>query len=192
LICGKAVPVAFSKSGECGVDKKSMTRVCVLAGMVLMLLTGCAGANRGGLKNSREVYRAFEVYHVYPDYTYYYRGVENNTKAIVGLGQEYRIADPDWKEFDPRSKTYEKVVGLVKDFPAATSFPYGAYILDPQGQTIGVWFSSLNAGITVDPETKVVSITTGWDDDDRWGGGGSGVGVGIGTGGSGVGIRLGF
>jgi hypothetical protein len=179
--------------------------MCGIAGVLVMavlLTAGCSTANRGGLRNSREVYRAFEVYHVYPNHTYYYQGVENNTKALAGLQEPYRIADPDWTPVSPNSKDFEKVVGLVKDFPEAGNFTYGAYILDPKGQTIGVWFSSMNAGIEVNSETNVVSITSGVNAGGWFGsggsgvgvgtGGGSGVGVGVGGGGGGVGIRLGF
>ena len=103
---------------------------------------------------------------------------------------------------DPNSKAFEKVVGLVKDFPAGNNFAYGAYILDPMGQTIGVWFSSLDADIRVKPETNLVSISSGMNIGGWFGsggsgvgvgtGGGSGVGVGVGGGSGGVGIRLGF
>ena len=173
-------------------------------GLAAMLVAGCSTANRGGLRNSQEVYRAFEVYHVFPNYRYYFQGVENNTKALAGLQEPYRIVDPDWTQVNPNSNTYEKVVGLVKDFPVDSNFTYGAYILDPKGQTIGVWFSSLNAGIEVNPETNVVTITSGVNVGGWFGsggsgvgigvgsGGGSGVGVGVGGGGGGAGIRLGF
>jgi hypothetical protein len=55
-----------------------------------------------------------------------------------------------------------------------------------------MWYSSLDAGIKVNPETKVVSINTAmpWLGNDDWYG--SGVGVGVGSGGAGIGIRLGF
>jgi len=161
--------------------------------LTIAVFAGCSTANRGGLRNSREVGRAFEIRHVYPDYRYWFYNQENSPYAVVGLGQPYRLEDINWKEVDPNSKTFEKVVGLVESFPVRGSFTYGAYILDPQAQPIGVWYSSLNAGIRVDPETKVVSISTAmpWIDDDGWYG--SGVGVGIGSGGgSGIGIRLGF
>jgi hypothetical protein len=160
--------------------------------LAAMFIAGCAGANRGGLKNSREVGRAFETFHVYPNYRYWYYNQENNPYAVVGLQQPYRIEDINWTEVDPNSKTFEKVTGLVQSFPARGAFTYGAFILDPQVQQIGVWYSSLNAGIKVDPETHVVSISAAmpWVDDDGWYG--SGVGVGIGTGGSGIGVRLGF
>jgi hypothetical protein len=157
-----------------------------------MLVSGCSGANRGGLRNSREVGRAFETFHTESNYRYWYYNQENNPYAVVGLQQPYRIEDINWRELDSNSKTFEKVVGLVQSFPVRGSFTYGAYILDPQAQQIGMWYSSLNAGIKVNPETNVVSINAGmpWVDNDGWYG--SGAGVGIGSGGAGVGIRLGF
>jgi len=160
--------------------------------LAAMFIAGCSGANRGGLRNSREVGRAFETFHVYPNHRYWYYNQENNPFAVVGLQDPYRIEDINWKEVDPNSKTFEKVVGLVQSFPVQGSFTYGAYILDPQAQQIGMWYSSLNAGINVNPETRVVAINAAmpWVDDNGWYG--TGVGVGIGTGGSGVGIRIGF
>ena len=157
------------------------------------IVAGCSAANRGGLRNSREVGRAFEIRHVYPNYRYWFYNQENSPYAVIGLDQPYRLEDINWKEVDPNSQTFEKVIGLVDSFPVRGSFTYGAYILDPQAQQIGVWYSSLDAGIRVDPETKVVSISTAmpWINDDDWYG--SGVGVGIGSGGGGgIGIRLGF
>jgi hypothetical protein len=169
--------------------------MCGIAGVLILatlLVAGCAGANRGGLRNSREAGRAFETFHAEANYRYWYYNQENNPYAVVGLQQPYRIEDINWKEVDPNSKTFEKVIGLVQSFPVRGSFTYGAYILDPQAQQIGMWYSSLDAGIKVSPETKVVSINTAmpWLGNDDWYG--SGVGVGVGSGGAGVGIRLGF
>jgi hypothetical protein len=171
------------------------TRVYGVIGVLavaVMLVAGCSGANRGGLRNSREVGRAFEVFHADANYRYWYYNQENSPYAVVGLQQPYRLEDINWREVDPNSKTFEKVVGLVQNFPVRGSFTYGAYILDPQAQQIGMWYSSLDAGINVNPETKVVSINAAmpWVDNGGWYG--SGVGVGIGSGGGGVGVRLGF
>ena len=164
-----------------------------LAVLAAVLLTACTAAHVGGIRHSREATTAFERLHVFPGYRYWYLNLENSPYAVVGLEREYRIEDPLYTEVDPNSKTFEKVVGLVQDFPARGSFTTGAYIVDPQGKRIGAWYSSLSAGIRVNPETKVVSISTRtpWIDDDEWGS--SGVGVGIGTGGrGGVGVRIGF
>jgi hypothetical protein len=170
----------------------TQTTVAVLA----LLLAACAGPNAGSLRNSREVGRAFEVFHAYPDYRYWYLNQENNPYAVVGLDKAFGIQDKMWTLVDPNSKTFEKVVGLVQSFPVPGGVTYGAYIIEPGGRTIGVWYSSMGAGIRVDPETNLVSIATGtpWTDDRGWYGTGVGIGVGAGSGGGGggVGIRLGF
>jgi hypothetical protein len=62
---------------------------------------------------------------------------------------------------EPGSEVFRKVVGLVKDFPVPGSRTYGAYILDAKGERVGVWYSSMSAGITIDPDTQVVFIATG-------------------------------
>jgi hypothetical protein len=174
--------------------QRTVRALAAIAGLAL-LLAGCAGSN-AALRNSREVGRAFEVFHAYPDYRYWYLNQENNPYAVVGLEKSYGIQDQMWTPVDPNSKTFEKVVGLVQSFPVPGGVTYGAYIIDPTGRTIGVWYSSMGAGIRVDPETKLVSIATGtpWTDDRGWYGTGVGIGVGTGGGGSGagVGIRLGF
>jgi hypothetical protein len=159
-----------------------------------LLVSACAGANRGVLRNSREVGRAFETLHAYPEYRYWYLNQENNPYAVVGLESDYRLEDVMWTPVQPDSPTFEKVVGLVQSFPVPGGFTYGAYIIDPSGRTIGVWYSSMSAGINVSPETRLVSISTGtpWTDDNGLYGSGVGIGIGGGSGGGGVGIRLGF
>ena len=166
----------------------------ILIGLAaLLIITGCAGANYGGIKHSRDVRQSFETYHVYPDHRYYYLNQENNPYAVVALQPGYTISDPQWREFDPQTGTLEKVVELVKGFPADYLNAYGSYLLDADGNRIGYCYSSLPLrSLKVDRETKKVSILTDtpWlRDDER--GIGTGIGIGIGPGGSGIGIRIG-
>ena len=170
--------------------KTLLSALCV---GISLFCFGCSGANYGSLKNSRDVTQDFETYHVWPDSRYYYLNQENNPYAVVALQQGYTISDNRWVEFDPKTDKLEKVVDLVKDFPANYAHAYGAYLKDPMGNQIGYWYSSLIIRtLKVDSETKNVSIYTDspWLRDDD-GGFGTGVGIGIGTGGSGIGIRIG-
>lgn len=161
-------------------------------------LAACATANIGGVKHSSEVTRAFETYFVEPDYNYYHYNQENYPYAVVGLKKPYFVKDFDYRPVDPNSDKFRKVIDLVKDFRRGFTQAYGSYILNPQGDRIGMWYSSLAPpGIKVDPETKRVSISAArpWlQDEDTWwrGGGGTGVGIGIGSGGSGIGINMGW
>ena len=139
---------------------------------VLLPLVACATANTGGVKRSVEVAQAIENYNVNPDYHYYLYNQETNPYALVGLHKEYFVEDPDWRPLDPGSAAFGKVIDLVKSFPTYYNSAYGSYIMNSQGDQIGVWYSSLPApGISVDPETKRVSINAPrpWlDDNDYW------------------------
>ncbi|MGE5255884.1 MAG: hypothetical protein ACM3KE_04395 [Hyphomicrobiales bacterium] len=126
-----------------------------------MLISSCSIANVGWLRNSEEVGGTFATLQVSPDYRYWYLYLEESPYAVVGLNREYRIEDISWTEVEPRSEVFQKVVGLVERFPVPGSRTYGASILNSNGARIGVWYSSMSAGITIDPDTKVVSITTG-------------------------------
>lgn len=171
----------------------AVARVLAVLGIAaVMLVSGCALGPRGALRASREVGRAFETLHVYPGYRYWYYFQENSPYAVIGLKPPWRVEDIHWTEVDPQSPTFEKVVGLVERFPARGAFPFGAYVLDVQGEAIGVWYSSLSAGIRTDAERRVVLIQTAmpWLDEDPWAG--SGIGIGIGSGGAGVGVRIGY
>jgi hypothetical protein len=126
-----------------------------------ILISACSIANLGWLRNSEEVDRTFATLQVFPNCRYWYLYLENSPYAVLGLNRDYRIEDISWTEVEPGSEVFRKVVGLVESFPVPGSRTYGAYILDSKGDRIGVWYSSMSAGITVDPDTKVVSITTG-------------------------------
>jgi hypothetical protein len=193
-MCESIVKPRFQRINRAGKVAESLKTVVALICLgVSLYCFGCSGANYGSLKNSRDVTQDFETYHVWPEYRYYYLNQENNLYAVVALQPGYIISDNRWVEFDPRTDKLEKVVDLVKDFPANYAHAYGAYLKDSMGNQIGYWYSSLQIRtLKVDNETKKVSIYTDspWlQDDDR--GFGTGVGIGIGTGGSGIGIRIG-
>ena len=138
----------------------NMFKLAVATALVI-LISACSIANLGWLRNSADVGQAFETLHVSSDYRYWYLYLENTPYAVLGLNREYRIEDIMWTEVEPSSEMFQKVVGLVQSFPVPGSRTFGAYILDAKGEQIGVWYSSMSAGISIDPDTKVVFITTG-------------------------------
>lgn len=170
----------------------ALTITCLAA---MLYCLGCAGANQGSVKHSRDVTQAFETYHVYAGHRYYYLNQENKPYAVVALQNGYTISDNRWVEFDPQTDKLEKVTDLVKSFPANYANAYGSFLKDTAGNQVGYWYSSLVLRtLKVDPETNKVSIYTDspWlKDEDRGFGPGVGIGVGVGSGGSGIGIRIG-
>jgi hypothetical protein len=125
------------------------------------LAVACTMANIGSVRTSPEVTRQFENLEINPNYRYWYLNQENNPFGVIGLDREYGFdGGPLWRALDPDSPTFKKVVGLVESFPVPNSVTTGYNILDHQGRPIGVWYSSLSAGITVDPAAKAVSVAT--------------------------------
>ena len=137
---------------------KSNTLRSALIVCSAIIMAGCAMGNIWSLPISNEVDRAFETLDVNPEYRFYYYGLENSPYAIVGIEKQYHINDPDWREVGPRSETFKKVVGLVRSFPWGELVTYGRYIVDSEGRRIGVWYSSLIAGMRVNPTTGDVII----------------------------------
>jgi hypothetical protein len=129
----------------------------------LVLLTGaCQFENTGTVQQSADIAKTFESLQMegFRDYRYWFLNTENNPFGVVGLENGYWLKGDDWRECDPASSVFSKVVGLVQAFPVQGNRAEGYYILDHQKLTIGIWYSSLSAGITVDPETKRVVIAT--------------------------------
>jgi hypothetical protein len=120
----------------------------------------CQLEHAGSLKLSPEVVVAFETQRVPAAYSYYFLNQVNNPFGVVGLKKGYWMEGPEWTGVDPSSETFRKVVELVKRFPAPGGRTEGFYILDPKGEPIGFWYSSLTAGVTVDPDTKRVMLST--------------------------------
>ena len=131
-----------------------------LSCLLSLFAGGCQLEHVGSMKQSPEITTAFEIFRVPGDYSYYFLNQENNPFGVVGLKKGYWMEGPDWKRVAPSSKTFRKVVDLVKSFPAQGGRSEGFYILDPKGEPIGFWYSSLGAGVTVDPDTQRVMLTT--------------------------------
>jgi hypothetical protein len=103
---------------------------------------GCA-QNYGRLQRSAEVDKIFITYEVLPDHTYYYVGPDGRPDAIMGIESVYTLETTRWTQFDPSDDTLKKGVDWM-NFHHSTSvryYPYGFFILDPEGKKLGIWYS---------------------------------------------------
>jgi hypothetical protein len=134
-----------------------------MASWILMigLLAGCASSperreNSGILKLSREVSQVFESYQVLPEYKYYYYGSDTKPSAIMGIDRNYTLDTRLWKEaVDLTPEQLKKWVDQILAFmpPVRT---YGAYILGPAGEQVGIWYSPYpDAPVAVQPDKRV-------------------------------------
>jgi len=136
------------------------SRTIGLVALLVFFAIGCQLEHAGSLRPSPEVAVAVESLRVPAGYSYYFLHQENNPFGMAGLKDGYWMEGPEWSRVDPSSEIFKKVVERVKGFPAAGGRTQGFEILDPKGEPIGFWYSSLTAGVTVDPDSRRVMLAT--------------------------------
>lgn len=125
------------------------------AALLLVLLTGCD--NHGRLQQAPEITRAFEENRTMTEYTYYFFGPENRPYAIVGIDPAYRLHSGFWQVVEPSNERFIKMIYWI--WTEHNYEPFGAYIMGPDGEKIGIWYSSIrSAAISTDALEKTISI----------------------------------
>lgn len=138
-----------------------------------LIALGCAVNVRiGGQKISQEVTRVFESYQVLPDHRYYHIGWDTRPYAIVGLKKPYHMTSKFWLEFDADSEILRKRVDALEIFrERGYSRAYGYYLLDRDGNRIGVWYSSISifsAAVNDTSNTVTITMDRPWVTGDRF------------------------
>ena len=128
-----------------------------------IVLSGCI-ENYGRIKRNPEITQAFQSYEVEPDYKYYYYGLPSYPYAIIGIDPAYHVNSRVWREIDPETEQFRKMVFRVWDADHHSSIT-GASILSPTGEKVGLWYSSIwfvavrfeeNNRIAVMPDTPFI------------------------------------
>ena len=143
-------------------NQKSSIIVSVIISFTIfasLMVAGVSFAETGSFRINKKVATDFEAYRFDPNYEYYFMNLENDPCAVIGLKKDYAVHDILWKRVSSDFKELKDVVELVKRFPMAASPAFGAYILDSKGNNIGVYYSSVGAGVTVSKERKTVDLT---------------------------------
>jgi len=142
-------------------SRNGLLRAMGLLAVAAVLASGCAMANFGSIRSSADITRQFQEVEINPNYRYWYLNQENNPFGVLGIDREFTFeGGPLWAALEPDAATFKKIVGLVQSFPVKGSISTGFEVMDADGRQIGVWYSSLTAGITVDSAAKKVSVTT--------------------------------
>ena len=128
----------------------------VIGVLSMIMATGCL-QNYGRLNRSAEIQQAFESNQVPTEYEYFFFGNSNWPYAVMGLDGQYTLHSRSWHPVEPDSAEFRHMTRFV--WADYNFYPYGANILDPQGQKIGIIYtSSWMAGVKVDQETKTVEV----------------------------------
>ena len=124
--------------------------------ILCLMISGCF-ENYGRLKHNPEVTHAFKNNQVAPDYKYYYYGRTNQPYAIVGIDHTYHMRSRVWREVDHDTEQFKEMVYWVWDVGPWLYPLRGAYITDPNGKRVGIWYSSIQfAAVRFEKDNRIV------------------------------------
>ena len=108
--------------------------------VILTLLAGCIG-NYGRLQRDAAVQQAFESHQVPTEYKYYYYGLDSRPWAVIGIEPKYELNSKMWQAAAPDTAEFKKMTRWIwEDY---SYYKFGANILDPDGNKIGVYYSAI-------------------------------------------------
>jgi hypothetical protein len=107
------------------------------------MLSGCLGTY-GRLHWDPQVATQFKAYEAQQDFNYYYYGVGNRTFAMAGISPEYVMKSRMWREVQSDTEEFKSLISRAWENSYYKPYsPRGAYILNPEGKQVGIWYSSL-------------------------------------------------
>ena len=117
------------------------------------MFAGCT-EKYGGLTRSDEISDIFETNQILPDHRYYYNGFEAVPYAIVGIHNDYTLNSSAWKKISLTPEILNKLT--VRMQAAYSPLPRGAWINGPDGQRLGIWYSSERyTAVRLTPENQI-------------------------------------
>jgi len=132
---------------------------------VLLTLTGCAvtaGKKSAGVVHSQEATDIWHSYEVLPNYNYYISGAESRPWYIIGIDNKYHLTSKNWKPVDLTPEMLNKWINYYRPRVGYSQDNYGAFMIGPNGERIGLWYSvkkwRLTGSAKVD-EKNGVSVT---------------------------------
>ena len=120
-------------------------------------LYACTTPNYGTLQPSSEITKIFENNQVLSDHLYYYSGLQGVPDAIIGVHPNYSLRSGRWRQIDFTVLTLKTWVFRMTAVPLIK--PQGAWILDPDGNRIGIWFAAQrHTVVRLEPNNRVVVV----------------------------------
>ncbi len=146
-----------SKKKKCTfcVDKQQPATILCL--ILLFFLSSCATQNSGKLQSSAEITKIFEDHQIQPDYNYYFYGLQGVPDAIIGIQTNYSLRTDQWRQVDLTAQTLKTWISRMQAVQLVR--PQGAWILDPEGNRVGIWFSGMRqTAVRLQQNNRVVII----------------------------------
>ena len=140
----------------------SGAKVRLFLPLILALMTfffgGCGSATFGRLQNSPAVTEVFRKSQILSNHQYYVSGFQRVPYAIIAIDRNYKLRSSRWQPIDLDSSNLNQIVYRMEHVYSLT--PRGAWIVDHQGNRLGVWYSSqYQTKVTRENNNRIVVVS---------------------------------
>ena len=125
---------------DCLYPQRTKILIAVMIGAISVAMLSACTQKYGGLTHNDEITEIFEKNQIVADHRYYYAGFEAVPNAIIAIQNDYQLVSSVWKKINLTPTILNKLV--VRMQAAYTPLPRGAWILGPDEQRLGIWYSS--------------------------------------------------
>ena len=145
-------------------DKKSSLRLSLcwlLCLFCLMFLSACMSSGGGAsraLQRSLEAEELFQATTILPDHTYFMQGNLPDPEAVIALSNAFQLQSRLWTKVEWTQKELEYAVFWMQISELGFCSTDGGYIIAPDGQRIGVWYSKRDISVVKQPAPGVVEV----------------------------------
>ena len=123
----------------------------------LVYVVGCF-QNYGRIHWDDKITQAFEANQVEPGYNFYQYTIGMRVFAIVGLEPKLKLQSRIWRKLEADTEDFKVATSRIwYENSRIPDYPRGAFIMDPAGEKVGVYFSSIPiVSINFKPDNQVV------------------------------------
>jgi hypothetical protein len=112
----------------------------IFLSLVMGVSSGCSSPTHGRLQSSHEVTQVFKNNQILSDHQYYFSGFQRIPYGIIGIGNKFRLRSSRWKPINLNPTLLNQLAYRMEHVYSIA--PRGAWILGPDGNRVGIWYSS--------------------------------------------------
>jgi len=117
-----------------------LVSIAFIWALISLIFIGCSAPISGSLQSSPEVTEVFEKSQILSNHQYYVSGFQRIPYAIIAVDNNFQLRTGRWKPIDMDSTALNQLIYRMEHVYSLN--PRGAWILDPEGNRLGVWYSS--------------------------------------------------
>ena len=120
-------------------------------------LYACSTPNYGNLQPGSEITKIFENNRFLSDHLYYFSGLQGVPDAIIAVHPNYSLQSRNWQQVDLTASTLKTWAFRMTSIQLIK--PQGAWILDPDGNRIGIWFAAQrHTVVRLESDNRIVVV----------------------------------